>query len=398
MNLISGYPYFMIKSGLYPDYEILRSDHKNEAVILGSGISGALMAYSLTKQGISCTVVDKRKIGLGSTSASTSLLQYEIDIPLHQLEKKIGLEHAQAAYLISAGAIDRLAEIAKDIGYNDFKSCSSLYFSHRSRSMDFFKKELEARQELGLEVEYLSQKQLFAQYGLKAKEAIRSRKAAKIDAYFFTQQLHRYNQSKGVCIYENTYVESIKEKQGHVDLLTDKGFHISTKNLVYASGYEATEEISSSIVELRSTFAVVTERIPDLPSVFCDTLFWSTGDPYLYAREDNGRLIIGGRDEKNHDPQKRSRLLEKKTKLLLRDFKKFIPGVEISPAFSWAGTFGSTKDGLPYIGIYPGCERCYVALGFGGNGITFSAIAADLIAKSIKDGINRMPGYFGFKR
>jgi glycine/D-amino acid oxidase-like deaminating enzyme len=68
---------------------------------------------------------------------------------------------------------------------------------------------------------------------------------------------------------------------------------------------------------------------------------------------------------------------------LVNDFKKLYPSIAFTPEFSWAGTFGKTKDGLPYIGKYRDYTREYFALGFGGNGIIFSLIAAEIIRDSI---------------
>jgi glycine/D-amino acid oxidase-like deaminating enzyme len=48
-------------------------------------------------------------------------------------------------------------------------------------------------------------------------------------------------------------------------------------------------------------------------------------------------------------------------------------------AYSWAGTFGETKDGLAYIGENARFANAYFALGYGGNGITYSLIAAEII-------------------
>jgi glycine/D-amino acid oxidase-like deaminating enzyme len=45
----------------------------------------------------------------------------------------------------------------------------------------------------------------------------------------------------------------------------------------------------------------------------------------------------------------------------------------------WGGTFGETRDGLPYIGTVPQFPHAYFALGYGGNGITFGYIAAELL-------------------
>ena len=60
----------------------------------------------------------------------------------------------------------------------------------------------------------------------------------------------------------------------------------------------------------------------------------------------------------------------------LRDL---LPSIPTETAFEWTGTFAETKDGLPFIGRdarYPGF---LFALGYGGNGITYSMIAAGII-------------------
>lgn len=79
MNLTTGYPYWLIKNGLPENYPKLNQDIKTEIVIIGGGISGALSAYYLVNTGLDCILVDALTIGLGSTCAGTSLLQYELE-------------------------------------------------------------------------------------------------------------------------------------------------------------------------------------------------------------------------------------------------------------------------------------------------------------------------------
>ena len=50
-------------------------------------------------------IVDRRHAGMGSTTASTSLLQYEIDKPLHQLIDLVGKKEAVKSYQLCRQAI-----------------------------------------------------------------------------------------------------------------------------------------------------------------------------------------------------------------------------------------------------------------------------------------------------
>src|SRR4051794_21480358 len=85
IDLKSNYPFWLVKNGLLHSYPALENDIICEVAVIGGGITGALAAYHLVEASVDALVLDKRDIGWGSTSASTALLQYEIDTPLHQL-------------------------------------------------------------------------------------------------------------------------------------------------------------------------------------------------------------------------------------------------------------------------------------------------------------------------
>jgi glycine/D-amino acid oxidase-like deaminating enzyme len=51
--------------------------------------------------------------------------------------------------------------------------------------------------------------------------------------------------------------------------------------------------------------------------------------------------------------------------------------------FCWTGSFGETRTGLPKIGRIPGKPNCWVALGYGGNGIPYAQIASDIIVGAL---------------
>jgi glycine/D-amino acid oxidase-like deaminating enzyme len=64
----------------------------------------------------------------------------------------------------------------------------------------------------------------------------------------------------------------------------------------------------------------------------------------------------------------------------------------------WAGTFDTTSDGLPLIGPVPGQKGVYAAYGYGGNGITFSFLAAQLIGDLIAGKTSPLLGDFAIDR
>ncbi|MHA3788652.1 NAD(P)/FAD-dependent oxidoreductase [Flavobacterium hauense] len=401
MTLKAGYPFWLIKDGLPFTFPKLDHDVETEVAIIGAGISGALVRYHLINAGIDCVTIDARTIGLGSTSASTSLLQYEIDVPLYKLTEMIGQEKAERAYKLCSDAIDKLGKIVKDRGVDYFEKKKSLYYAAYKKDTAWLKKEYEARKAAGFKVRWLDADELKKEFGFTGYGAILSEQAAQTNAYMFTHCLLQHNHKKGKAndIYDRTEITDIKHSKSGVVIKTESGYTIKAKKLVYATGYEVVDFIDKKIVDLLSTYAVVSEQYNERDFWKDEVLIWNTADPYLYMRTTaDNRVLVGGRDEDFSDPAKRDKLMKKKTKQLTADVDKLYPHLKFKPEFVWTGTFGSTKDGLPYIGPYDKLPNSYFALGFGGNGITFSLIAAEIITDLILGKDNKDVDLFSFDR
>ncbi len=400
MDLKSGFPYWLIKNGLPYSYPTLEDSLESDVVVLGGGISGALSAYYLAEAGLDCTVVDARSIGLGSTCASTSLLQYEIDVPLSRLQKMIGYQQAVRSYLLCAEAIYKLKEISAKIGFDKFEFKKSLYYAASKKDISFLKEEYKIRKENNFDVMFLGDKSIRDIFGFNASAAILSELGAQTDAYSFTHALHQHNLTKETKIFDRVNIAKIYHNKNGVILFTQNKETIKAKKLIYAVGYEAMNFINKKIVNLNSTYAIISEHY-DVDNFAWpgEALIWNTDDPYLYLRTTKDRrIIIGGRDEKFYNPEKRDKLLDPKSDRLEMDFRKIFPKIPFKKEYKWTGTFGSTKDGLPFIGPYEKLPNSLFALGFGGNGITFSQIAAEINRDLIMGNKNQDAALFSFER
>ena len=92
MDLKSNEPFWLVKNGILNSYPSLKETVECEVLVIGGGITGSLIAHQMVKDGYETVLIDRREIGNGSTSATTSMLQYEIDVPLFELMKQIGNE------------------------------------------------------------------------------------------------------------------------------------------------------------------------------------------------------------------------------------------------------------------------------------------------------------------
>ncbi len=94
-------------------------------------------------------------------------------------------------------------------------------------------------------------------------------------------------------------------------------------------------------------------------------------------------MLCGGGDEEIDDASRRDALLARKAAWLRRRLAALLPAVDARVAFGWSGFFGTSTRGLPTIGAVSGLRNAYAVLGYGGNGITFSMLAAQLLRNLI---------------
>ncbi|MEN2398785.1 FAD-dependent oxidoreductase [Flavobacterium sp. MC2016-06] len=399
MKLRSTETLWTLKNAMKDSYPSINSDLNTSILIIGGGITGALIAYKLINEGKKIILVDRRDVCNGSTAGSTALLQYEIDVSLHELIKLRGEKCAVDSYVNGKKAIFELRNIVDTIKSEcEFEFKKSIYFASLKKDIPFLKNEFKVRKQNGFDVSWLSKYEL-KKLGLNAIAAIESTTAAVMDPYKLAHDLLQYCQQKGMQILDRTNITSIHYLKEKCVASTENKCTITAEHVIHCSGYESTETLTEKVVDLKSTFVITSENIPNLSHEFKNTIFWDTSSPYNYLRTtSDNRIIMGGGDEEFKDPKKRDKLLPKKEQYLLKQFQRKFPEIKFKIDYSWAGTFGETKDGLPYFGKPDPQKNEHYVLGFGGNGITFSVIGMTSILDSINNKENTDLEYYKFGR
>ncbi|MBG1232330.1 NAD(P)/FAD-dependent oxidoreductase [Aestuariivirga litoralis] len=363
----------------------LSSAASHDIAIIGTGISGALMADALQRVGFSVLVLDRRNIMSGSTPASTALLQSELDVPLTQLEKQLGKSDAARAWIRSAEAVRSLEARVSDLGIDcDWKPRETIYLPGNVLNNDELKLEWAARAAIGMRARYVNRKGLADFSGLSKAGAIITRGNAEADPVKLVQGLWKHFTNEGGTLVNHTEVVDVDQTRLRVRLTTADGKHIMVKHAVFCTGYEVLERARPKGYRIISTWVLATK--PQPRKIWkSGSLIWEAADPYLYLRSTaDGRIIAGGEDESFSNEEKRDALTPAKVARIAAKAQKLLPEVDFTPEFAWSGCFGESPKGLPAIGPIPGLSRCYAVLGFGGNGITFSMLAAELVSRHIQ--------------
>ena len=403
MRLRTTEPYWLIKNGLLHTYPSLYENLKTDIVVVGAGITGALISHSLRNEGHKVVVIDESDVAFGSTSATTSMIQYEVDEMLIDLSDKIGVEGASLCYQAGVEAIADLQHlISREKIDCEFKKKDSLLMSHAPKATKKLKEEFDLRLAVGLPVKWMTAAQVKKDYGLKCYGAILSSEAASIDAYRLAHSLFFKNSKREknpIRIYDQTPIEKVTETNRSVKIDLANGKHITCSHIVYCTGFKATEKIKEKIADLFDTYAVISEEYAKIPEKLCNTLVWDTNNPYLYMRTtQDSRILIGGEDSSFRMGLLRETLKKRKAKTLMKKLGEIAPQLNFQDDFSWSGTFAQTKDSLPYIGQPPEYKRSYFVLGFGGNGITYSIQAMKLLPLIMKGKTSALTEYYRFGR
>ena len=372
-----------------------------DVAIIGAGITSALVTDALIATGKRIVVLDSRDIAQGSTSASTALLQYEIDTHLIDLTRVLGADRAMRAYLACAASFELLEARFPDLlPMAGYERRASLYLASDDKSVPTLRAELAARLRIGLSCEWLDGGELRRRFGCQRPGGILSALGAQVDPFRLARGLFAANVRHGVRLFARTKVTQIEEQGPALRLWTAGGHAVTASQVVVCAGYESLDFLADGFADVNNTFALVTEPLARNDRIATLPLMWESDRPYLYLRTTpDGRLLIGGADVPFKNSIARDLLLPRQVGKLASQYQNLF-GKDLPPvAYAWAGSFAETRDGLPLIGRVPGMSpRLQFALCYGGNGITYSVQAADMIRAGLEGQAHDLDDIFGFER
>lgn len=384
-DLRTGRSLWLAERGLGVPARPLTDALSVDVAIVGAGISGALAAHELSRDH-TVAVLDRRPPLMGSTVASTALLQWEIDLPLIDLAARIGPAKAGRAWKRSFRAVSDLQALVKaeriPCGWDGRET---LYLAGDTHGFRALKDEAEARADLGLPARFLPAAELRERFGVERTGAILSEGSASADPARLAAGLLRRAVRQGARIHSPAEVVDILPDPDGVTLATDTGHAVRARHVVLCCGYEFPRGVPTTGAGIASTWAIATRPGAACPAWLKRTLVWEASDPYLYLRcGPGGRIIAGGEDEDSPAAHADPARLRKKAQAVARKISALVPGLEPDIAFAWAGAFGTSTTGLPIIGAVPGMPHVQAVMGFGGNGITFSMMASQIVASAIR--------------
>ncbi|WP_129598362.1 NAD(P)/FAD-dependent oxidoreductase [Anaerophilus nitritogenes] len=388
MDLQTGKFYWDTTLQNPPTYPPLQEDISCDVLIVGGGGSGTQCAHYLSEYGLDVVLVEKNKIGYGSTRSNTALIQYAGEKTFLQLINSFGGDYALRHFLLCKEAINEIEKISSSLEISpDFTRRDSLYYASCKEDVSKLRQEYDLLKKYNFSVEFWTEKEISKKYPFQKYAALYYINDAELNPYKFTIGLLEKSKKKGVRIFEQTEIKGKKFEKDKNIFHTDKGNVIHAKHVIMAAGYECLDFKNEKNTVMVSSYAVVTNPIKDFSSWYKRSLIWESARPYVYMRTTpDDRIIIGGLDENITSPKERDMKLTHKKNLLIKEFQKLFPNIHVHPEFYISAFYGGTHDGLPIIGKYEEFPNCYFLMGYGDNGTVYSMALAKIISQVITKG------------
>jgi glycine/D-amino acid oxidase-like deaminating enzyme len=385
-------------------YPVLSGEHDTRVVVVGGGITGALIAHAFASAGIATTVLEGAVVGRGSTAASSALLLKEPDLELAELTKRYGSRRSRRIWELSHQSVDQLVALLKRLHIRcDLKTRNAVYYATSARAAQRLRRECTLRARSGFDAEWLGAGALRRLTGIAGHGAILSKRSAQFDPYRACIGILRAAAAAGADVFERSEVRRIESAHNRVRISTRQG-KLHADRVIIATGY-ATPQFRPLAGRFRMyrTYVLVTEPIDRSQRDdvgLRDVMVWDTERPYHYARWTPAhRLLLGGEDRLVQPGQRRHQQFEKASRDLRAYFETRLPALAmIRTERAWEGLFAMTADSLPYIGPHRRYPRHWFALGYGGNGMTFGFLAARLLLERWQGVKSRDHALFEFAR
>lgn len=383
MNLYSGKIYWSRTKTSKLHFQKLDKDLDTDVLIVGAGMSGSLCAYVLSLSGFKVTVVEKGKIGYGSSAAHTGMLQYSSDKRLSDLVKDMGEKDAILFYRMSLDAMDKIGEIVGNLDEEiEYRLRDSINYASVKNDRETLLKDFAYLSKYDFPAEFIDGKELKEEYDIDKAAALRTKHDAEVNPFKLIQALTKKNMEQGVKYYEKTEIDI--DKITNKKAFTQVGHDINYKSIILTTGYTKIYPIIKDKCTSNRTYAFTS--YPMKEALWKDrVMIWETRKPYLYFRSTmDNRIIAGGLDEEINEVEQDKNKIKEKTQEIAREIQNIFPELKIDIEYYWSGLFYGSKDGLPFIGRDPKNPDMYYLLGYEGNGTCYSAAGAYILKDLIQ--------------
>ena len=364
----------------------------SDVVVIGGGVAGLSTAMQLASRGASVTLLERERLGNGSTGRAAGLLGQ--------------LRGTPAATGMLMDGVQIVADLEERAGVEIFVQTGSLRVAETEERASEIRDLVEMGQRIGFDIDHLPIDEVAPLLPYMRTDDLVDACYCPTDGHLQPAELVaaylQVGRERGVVYKTGCPVRGLEFSGGRVaGVVTDEGT-ISTGVVINAAGpwsYLVAGLAESTLQTSALGHVYLTTRPDDLHPV--DRLSPAIRDRHLriYSRPESGGLIVGmyGAETPRHDMRSLRddfdmsaltvRPDDLHVALLIDATKRRFPWIdERTPMTITRGIMTFTPDGKPLCGKRPDFEGLFHCSGFCGHGIVQSPVIGVIMADLVLDG------------
>lgn len=353
----------------------LTADRQVDVVVIGAGITGVSTALRLRRAGLSVALIERNRAGDGDTGGTSAHVATQLDNRYSELASNLSSQDLRLLAQAARRSVSLIETLARDEGVAcQFQRVPGFLYTAHSRERQELQDECALLQ--NLEFAASLTREVPVPYAVEC--AVRVDDQAIFQPRAYVLGLLERAAAAGVEVFEGTAVTSFSDGD-RCTVETEHGPVVTAQQVVFAAHNPLSRlALQNKLEHYNSYVLAFPANGPASPALVCDT-----EDPYHYIRtfELGGQTywIVGGEDHRTGDEKDTEAPYRRLIQWTAERFGVAPGGIP----YRWSSQVVESADGLPHIGRVPGAKNLWIATGFGGNGMTWGSLAAEMISEAI---------------
>ncbi len=368
-------------------------DFETDVVVIGSGYTGLSTAIHLAKEhGIEATVLEANKVAWGCSTRNGGQAQISSGrLKRSQWIRRWGVDVAKKMHAEVTDGFELFRDLIANNGFDcDPQEGGHFYIAHKSAMMPRLEQESDLlNRTFGYGSSILTRDELHERHvrDQEAAGAMHEPDGTSIHAAKLAFGYQELARRLGAKVHPASPVMGVESKNNVHRLITPGGVVTARRVAIATAGYTppGLDELTRHRLMPILSNSMVTRTLSDDEKAACG---FQTCSPltdtrtlrFYYRYLPDGRVQIGsrsaitGRDAEN----------PKHLALLQRGLARKFPALDgIDLDYSWWGWVDVSHDMMPRITQPDPDETIYYAMGYGGNGVMYSAQAGRRLAQLV---------------
>lgn len=357
-----------------PDFPALDRDLDADVLVIGGGIAGLTLAYTLAEQGAMVGLLEAGRLAGEASGRNAGFLLAAPAEPYAERIALWGRDGARAVLHIGRRNHQRVRQLVQTLGIDcDYQQTGSLRLTRTHEESEDLRSSLPELRHDGFPMREIAVADAVPAHAVGGFDAaFEVPEDGMIDPVRFLHGVAVAALEKGARIYPHTRVDAAKWQAGLWEVRC--GVHAArARTLVLATNAFTPRLLPhlSPIIAPRRGQVLATAPLGTPVTTRPVYAHWG----YQYWRQTpDGRLVMGGWRDTDFDAESTdsTETTDRIQSAIEAGLRQLVPG-GVAIEYRWAGTMGFARDGRPLVGWLDAAHHLAIVGGFTGHGLGMAA-------------------------